>query len=182
MRIAIPAALLLAAALAGCSGGAPAEPNQTQDNGVLPPGPATNSSEIAADALPRALTEVVQRTVPGMRIAEAERKEREGRVYYDIEGTRPDGSEIELDILQEGESFRLVEVQRDLKWDAVPAAAQAAAKARPDAFTPARVIESTQPDGAIVYELFAPGKPGEPAMEVQVKDGKAEVRGTRSAH
>lgn len=178
MRTAAMAMLLLA----GCSGAGSGNEVQEPANGILPPGPVTNGSDISADALPKALTELIRRSVPGMRVAEAERKEREGRVYYDVEGTRPDGSEIELDILQEGETYRLVEIQRDLKWEEVPAAAQAAAKARPDAFVPARVIESTQPDGAIIYELFASGKPGEPAMEVQVKGGKAGVLGERSAH
>jgi hypothetical protein len=38
-----------------------------------------------------------------------------------------------------------------------------------------RVIESTQNDGAVIYELFAPGQPKTPALEVSWKDGKAKV-------
>jgi hypothetical protein len=174
MRVAVIAVLALTACTSG--GG-----NESETNGVLPQAPQTNISEVTAATLPPALTAVVQEAVPGMQVVEAERKEREGRIYYDIEGKRPDGSEVELDILQEGEGFRLVEIQRDLAWAAVPANVQAAVRAKPDAFTPERVIESTQPDGSVIFELFAPGKPTDPAMEVRVKDGKAEVLTTRSA-
>lgn len=177
MRVALMAGML---ALAGCSGGGDNE--ETAANGVLPPGPVTNASAVAGDALPAELRALAERTVPGMTIAEVERKEREGRVYYDVEGKRPDGSEVELDVLQERGAFRVVEIQRDIAWADAPAAAVAAAKAAPAAFAPERVIESTQTDGTVIYELFARGRTEEPAMEVRLKDGKAEVLETRWAH
>ena len=171
--------LVLALTVAACSGGDGA---QEAANGVLPPGPATNASAVTADALPAPLRELAERTVPGMTIDEAERKEREGRVYYDIEGRRPDGSEVELDVLQEGEGFRVVEIQRDIDWADAPDAARRAASAAPASFAPERVIESTQTDGSVIYELFAPGRSDEPAMEVRLKDGKAEVLRERWEH
>ena len=177
MRIIFVAGML---ALAGCSGGEANE--QTAANGVLPPGPATNASAVTGDSLPAELRALAERTVPGMTIVEAERKEREGRVYYDVEGTRPDGSEVELDMLQEGNAYRVVEIQRDIAWSEAPPPAVAAAKAAAGAFAPERVIESTQTDGTVIYELFAPGRTDEPAMEVRFKDGKAEVLGERWAH
>jgi hypothetical protein len=177
MRIALAAVAL---ALAGCSGEDGG--GDAAANGVLPPGPVTEASAVAGDAIPAELRAVAERSVPGIAIAGAERKEREGRIYYDVEGKRPDGSEVELDVLQEGESFRVVEIQRDIGWDQAPAAAIAAAKAAPGAFAPERVIESTQTDGSVIYELFAPGRKAEPAMEVRLKDGKAEVLGERWAH
>lgn len=177
----ITAILAAALALAACSGDA--DDAAAPANGVLAEGLATDSSAVAADALPADLAALVQATIPGMQVAEAERKEREGRVYYDIEGTRPDGSEVELDVLQEGEAYRVVEIQRDLAWSEVPADARAAAEATADFFTPERVIESQQTeDGSTIYELFAPGRPGEPAMEVQVKDGAAKVLTERWGH
>ncbi|MDF7774161.1 hypothetical protein P1X14_02780 [Sphingomonas sp. AOB5] len=176
-RIIIAAGL----AVAACSG-----PEATNDtvagNGVLAAGPVTNSASLAAAELPAGLAPVIEAAVPGMKVSEAERKEREGRVYYDVEGTKPDGSEIELDIIEEKGTFRVVEIQRDLAWKDAPLIAQAAAKAKPDAFAPARVIESTQTDGSVIYELFKPGEPKEPAMEVRVKDGKAEVLTERWEH
>jgi hypothetical protein len=174
--MAIAAAALM---LTGCSGEGD---EAAAGNGVLPPGPATAINEMAADAVPANVQALATQTIPGMTIAEAERKERDGRVYYDVEGKRPDGSEVELDILEEGGKLTVVEIQRDLPWSEVPAVAVAAAKAAPGAFEPSRVIESTQTDGSIVYELFAPGTKHEPSMEVRVKDGKAEVLGERAPH
>lgn len=164
--------------LAGCSG----EGNETAGNGVLPPGPETSINHVAADAVPANVQALASLTIPGITITEAERKERDGRVYFDVEGKRPDGSDVELDILEQDGKLTVVEIQRDMKWADVPAVAVAAARAAPGAFEPSRVIESVQTDGSIIYELFAPGTKHEPTMEVRVKDGKAEVLGTRSTH
>ncbi len=173
------AIVVLGLAACACSRG---DGNQATANGVLPEGPATNASELAAAELPAELRALAEKSVPGILIAEAERKEREGRVYYDIEGRRPDGSEVELDILQEGAGYKLVEIQRDIAWADAPAAAREAAAAQKGAFAPERVIESTQTDGSIIYELFAPGRKAEPAMEVKMAGGKTEVLTERWAH
>jgi len=177
MRIAIIGTALM---LAGCGGGA--DNQAAPGNGVLPPGPVTNISGVESDAIPAEVRALAEKTVPGIVIAEAERKEREGRIYYDVEGKRADGSEVELDILQEGATLTVVEIQRDLAWKDVPATVTSAAKAAPGAVEPVRVIESTQTDGSVVYELFAAGKPTEPAMEVRLKDGKAAVLTERLPH
>lgn len=168
-------------ALAACS---PAGNDTAPANGTLPQGPATAISNVAAAELPAGVAELAEATVPGMKIEEAERKERDGRTYYDVEGTRPDGSEVEIDMLvQPDGSLKAVEVQRDIAWGHAPAAVRAAAAATADAFTPERVIESRQiEDGRTIYELFAPGKPGEPAMEIAWKDGKATLLTERAIH
>ena len=57
----------------------------------------------------------------------------------------------------------------------MPDDARAAFAAKADSFVPVRVIEGVQEDGSVIYELFAEGKPGEPAAEVAVRDGVAEV-------
>ncbi|HEV7287651.1 hypothetical protein [Sphingomonas sp.] len=168
-------------ALAACS---PAGNDAAPANGVLAEGPETAISNVAATELPTGVAELAEVTVPGMRIAEAERKDRDGRTYYDVEGTRPDGSEVEIDMLvQPDGSLKAVEVQRDIAWEAAPAPVRAAAAATADAFTPERVIESRQvEDGRILYELFAPGKPKDPAMEIAWADGKATLLTERAIH
>lgn len=113
---------------------------------------------------------------PGMTITEAELKEREGRRYYDVEGTMPDGAEIELDMLETPQGWQVVEIQRDIVWADAPDSVRAAAAAKRPGFVPVRVIESAQADGsAVIYELFAEGQPATPALEVIVKDGQASV-------
>jgi len=171
-------------ALAGCGKAeAPAEPETAApEKSVLADGPAADISQIAEADLPQGVRDVVLARVPGMKIAEAERKERGGKLFYDVEGTRADGSPVELDLIEEAGKYRVVEMQRDIAWADAPAPVRTAAGAAADAFTPARVIESTQEDGTIVYELFAPGKADEPAAEVNWKDGKAMLRTTRNAY
>jgi hypothetical protein len=145
------AALLCAAALAACA--APREEVVTE---ITP--------TAAADIPPAVLT-AVRAAMPGITVAEAELKVREGRRYYDVEGRMPDGSEIELDLLETNGAWAVVEIQRDIEWAQAPAAVRAAAAAR-RAVSPVRVIESRQTDGRIIYELFAPGRPATPALEV----------------
>ena len=110
-----------------------------------------------------------------MEVKEFERKEREGRVYFDVEGVRADGSEIELDLLGENGAFKVVEIQRDIAWAQAPQSARAAAATASASFQPVRVIESRQTDGSVIYELFADGAPAKPALEVRVANGQAEV-------
>jgi hypothetical protein len=173
------AACVFGLAASACSDveGGPAD-----GNGLLAEGPVTNVVALEGGALPAPLRALAEKSVPGIVIAEAERKERDGRIYYDIEGQRPDGSEVELDVLQDGQDFKLVEIQRDIAWADAPAAARAVADAQKGAFAPERVIESTQTDGSVIYELFAPGRKAEPSMEVRIADGKAEVLTERWQH
>lgn len=178
---ALCAAMLL---LAGCgkAEAPPAPENAAPEKSVLADGPAADISAVAAADLPPAVRDAVLARVPDMTIAEAERKERDGQTFYDVEGTRADGSEVEIDLIAEAGAWRIVEMQRDIAWADAPAPVRTVAGAAGDAFTPARVIESTQNDGTIVYELFAPGKADEPAAEVNWKDGKAMLRTTRNEY
>lgn len=189
MRRTAPA-LTLAAMLAACSPAADTANNMAGNtateagNGMLDAGPETAIRNVATSDLPAGLAELVEATVPGMTIVEAERKERDGRVYFDVEGARADGSEVEIDVLQGADGkLTAVEVQRDIDWASAPAPVRDAAAAKKDAFVPERVIESRQvEDGAVIYELFAPGRKDEPAMEVRWQNGKAEVLSERAAH
>lgn len=131
---------------------------------------AAQAAEIPPEVAAR-----VKASMPQMTITDAELKEREGRRYYDVEGRLPDGSEVELDLLQTPGGWEVVEIQRDVAWAATPASVQAAAAAAWRGPDPVRVIESKQTDGAIIYELFAPGRPETPSLEVMLKAGEAKV-------
>ncbi|MGV1684707.1 hypothetical protein [Sphingopyxis sp. NJF-3] len=177
------AAMLVILLTAAC--GAPSDQPKADDGAakaVLPAGSAAKIETVAAADLPAGVREAALARVPGLTIAGAERKQRDGMIFYDVEGTRPDGSEVELDLLEEKGRFTVVEVQRDIAWAEAPPAVIAAAKAAPDAFEPVRVIESTQEDGTVIYELFAAGRPDEPAAEIDWKDGKAALRRERAIY
>ena len=159
-------------ALAACN---PAEPEAPADAAAPGAAPATAITPTAAADIPEAVRAAVLAARPGMTIAEAELKEREGRRYYDVEGT-VDGAEVELDLLETPQGWQVVEIQRDIPWATVPAGVSAAAGQARAGFVPVRIIESTQAaDGAVIYELFAEGQPATPALEVRVKDGRTEV-------
>lgn len=145
--------------------------------------PSTPVAMTAETTLPEPVRAAALKARPDMTITEATPKSREGRSYYDVEGTTPDGSEVELDMLQTQAGWTVVEIQRDLAWEIVPAAVRdATAKARPG-FTPVRVIESVQADGSgTIYELFIEGQPADPALEVMLKDGAARVLSERWPH
>ncbi len=128
-----------------------------------------------ASALPAEVLAVVRAAQPSMTVQAAELKSREGRRYYDVEGTLPGGAEIELDLLETPDGWKVVETQRDIAWSEAPHPVHAAAAAPTRGIAPARVIESRQNDGMIIYELFAPGRPNTPAVEISWKDGVAKV-------
>jgi hypothetical protein len=115
---------------------------------------------------------VVTAAAPGLKIKEAELKVREDRRYYDVEGVLPDGAEIEFDLLETGDAWKIVETQRDIAWTATPQPVRdAAVKAAPKV-APVRVIESTQADGAVIYELFAEGQAQGAGPGGQLEEGR----------
>ncbi len=143
------------------------------ESAELPAAGQSKNTEIDLAELPAGIAETAEAKIPGMNIAEVVRKERDGKIFFDVEGTRPDGSEVELDMLDNEGVYTVVEVQRDIAWNDVPENARAATPK--NMFTPVRVIESTQNDGTIIYELFKTGTPEAPSAEISVKDGKAKM-------
>lgn len=145
--------------------------------------PADVITEYTAADLPADVTATVLAAAPGMVISEAERKERDGRVYFDVEGARDTGDPIELDLLQTETGWQVVEIQRDIAWMEAPENVRTAAEAAPSPFEPARVIESTQTeDGAVIYELFAEGRPEAPSLEVRLVNGQASLMTQANPH
>jgi hypothetical protein len=169
--LALPLCLMTLA----CS--SPSEPEEPADASDSPAVAANAVSDVVitpvavADLSPEAL-KAAQAAIPGFVVTAVEKKVRDGRTYYDVEGQRPDGSEAEADILEAAGQFTVVELQRDIPWATVPEAVREKAGA---GVMPVRVIESVQTDGTIIYELFAKGQPKTPAMEIRWHQNQAEV-------
>lgn len=70
--------------------------------------------------IPTNVQAAIKSLAPDLVIAEAEKEWKHGNVYIDVEGTLPNGQEIEFDLLQSGDTWQVVEVQRDLTWEATP--------------------------------------------------------------
>lgn len=136
----------------------------------------SGKTDVPLAELPPAVLDAARAARAGFVPAEAERETRDGRHYYDVEG-HVDGYEIEFDIMQEGDSWRVVETQRDIAFAAAPAPVQAAATRHDAAFVPNRVIESVQADGLVIYELYGSAGADPRGRKLEVKwDGRsAEV-------
>lgn len=118
---------------------------------------ASGKVQTALDGLPQEVLEAALAARPELSISEAEYETRDGNEYYDVGGTLPDGSELELDMTRVDGVWTVVEFQRDIGMDLVPAEVAAALAAGVPGWTPTRIIESDQGNGTVIYEFFGPG-------------------------
>lgn len=167
MKKLLPLALLLG--LAGC-GGEAASGNKVETSG---------KRDVALGDVPAEVLAAASAARPGFTPAEAQAETRDGRRYFDIGGTLADGSEVEFDIMEEGGRWRVVETQRDIDFSAAPAPVQQASAAHDAGFRPRRVIESTQTDGVVIYELYDAQSR---KLEIKWDGSRAEVLTREWAH
>lgn len=160
---------------AGCT--QPAAPNYDKVE-------TSGKKDVALAEVPAEVLAAAQAEREGFTALEAQSETRDGRHYYDIEGKLADGSEIEFDIMQSDGRWAVVEAQRDIDFAAAPQPVREAAHAKDAAFAPGRVIEATQKDGIVIYELFGPEGDDPLGRKLEVKwDGKtAEVLTKEWAH
>ena len=144
----------------------------------------SGKSQTALSDVPKEVLAAARAAQPSMTFTEAEGEVRDGRNYYDVAGTLPDGSEVELDMLQEPSGWTVVETQRDIAFATAPQPVRAVIAKADAAFSPERVIESRQNDGIVIFELFGPPHPGKEPRKVEIKfDGtKAEILTKEWAH
>lgn len=145
---------------------------------------ASGKSKVAITEVPGDVMAAANAAGPGFTAKEAEQETRDGRRYFDIEGVLADGSEIEFDIMESEGRWQVVETQRDIAFDIAPAPVRNAVKAQDARFAPGRVIESTQNDGVVIYELYGPkgGDPQGQKVEVKWNGREAEILTEEWAH
>lgn len=172
-------AVLLGFAAFACDADGPPEPAERTADESPAPVPAGRSVETtgkeatALDAVPPAVLAAVRAARPELTVAAAEHERRDGREYYDVGGTLPDGSALELDLMRRADVWQVVEIQQDIAMDAVPGPVRSAL---PSGWQPERIIESHQGEGVIIYEFFGGGEGGaEVKREVRWADGSAEL-------
>lgn len=114
---------------------------------------------------------------PSFTVNEVEKELKHGKTYLDVEGVLADGREIEFDMLQVADEWKVVEVQRDLVWSQLPENVSGALKQSSPDFEAKRIIESIQHGtGITVYEFYAVDSQGkESRKEVKVEGGEAVV-------
>ena len=81
---------------------------------------ASGKEDIDLDALPAEVLAAAMASQPELNVSEAEYETRDGNEYYDVGGTLPDGSELELDITRIDGVWTVVETQRDIEFDTTP--------------------------------------------------------------
>ncbi len=137
---------------------------------------ASGKVETSLEALPEEVLAAAIAASPELSITEAEYETRDGNEYYDVGGTLPDGSELELDMTRIDGVWTVVEFQRDIGMDLVPPDVAATLAAGVPGWTATRIIESDQGDGTVIYEFFGPGVGDElEKHEVKWTDGEAEL-------
>lgn len=136
---------------------------------------ATGKESVALASVPPEVLAAVEAARPGMQVAEAEHEQRNGNDYYDVEGTL-EGAQIELDLTRIDGVWTVVEIQRDIGVDTVPAQVMTALTGSNAQFSPTRIIESDQGNGVVIYEFFGPDAAGqETKIEVKLENGAAQV-------
>ncbi|WP_417450405.1 hypothetical protein [Kordiimonas sp.] len=125
--------------------------------------------------IPPAVLMAAKAKRPGLTFTEAESETKGGHHYYDLEGHDNAGREIELDLmLGEDGQWQVVEIQRDVLWQIVPALVQEELMANAPGVKPARIIESDQDNGTIIYEFYTRDANGvEAKYEVALKGEEA---------
>ncbi|HEX8624059.1 MAG TPA: hypothetical protein VF782_03160 [Allosphingosinicella sp.] len=158
-------------ALAACGpAAAPPEPDPAANKVVT-----SGKRDVPLAQVPPEVLAAAAQSQPGFVPAEAEAEIRDGREYFDIGGRLADGSEVEFDIVRQGARWKVVETQRDIALAVAPQAVRSAA----DGFAAARVIESRQTDGLVIYELY---DPKQRKLEIKWDGKRAEKLTAEWAH
>ena len=158
-------------ALSGCTSEQPQRQGDSGANKVATSG----KSKVPLGEVPAPVLAAATAERPGFIPSEAETETRDGRRYFDIGGKLPDGSEVEFDIMEEGGRWQVVETQRDIRLSAAPRQVQVAS----GGFAATRVIESTQQDGLVIYELY---DAEQRKLEIKWDGSRAEVLTQEWAH
>jgi len=140
--------------------------------------------EISVAELPAGVLQAIEELAPEMRINEAEKEYKHGNTYIDVEGTLEDGREIEFDLLKNDDQWQVVEIQRDLTLEQVPAQVLNVLKAETPTFRAKRIIESIQHGKDItIYEFYSVETNGEETRtEVKLENDKASLLDSEWSH
>lgn len=174
MTKALIAVVIAGAMLAACETAYDGSSSEAASTHAAPIG--SGKVDVTIADVPEAVLAAARATRPTMAFTGAEVETRLGLTYYDVGGELPNGAEIELDIMQEGDGWQVVEIQRDMTFADTPQSVRDIMAAEHGTFVPTRVVESDQDTGIIIYELFGPDANGEEIkIEVKHEDGAVEV-------
>lgn len=119
--------------------------------------------------VPAQVLSVIKKARPDFKAMEAEKELKHGNTYFDIEGLDGNGNEIEFDMLlgKDG-TWTIAEIQRDLNMSQLPEPVAKLFQSKVPNTEPARIIESDQGDGVVVYEFYTRTKGKEKKYEIKL--------------
>ncbi|UTF61833.1 PepSY-like domain-containing protein [Gilvimarinus sp. DA14] len=132
--------------------------------------------DIQVEQVPPQALEAVEKLAPGFVLHEAEKESKHGKQYLDLEGETADGEEIEFDMLLNDQGlWEAVEIQKDLQLGDTPAPVQDLFSNSFPSKHPARIIESQQMDGLVIYEFYFVEEGKTTKREIKLDGDKASV-------
>ena len=133
-------------------------------------GASLNSKvSVPLEEVPANVISVIKKDHPKFKMLEAEKELKHGNTYFDIEGLDAQGNEIEFDmLLAKDGTWSIAEIQRDLVLKQVPEPVVNVFRSEVPTLNPARIIESDQGGGVIIYEFYTQEKDKERKFEVKL--------------
>jgi len=120
--------------------------------------------------VPDAVKSVIRKANPDFKMQEAQKELKHGNTYFDIEGLDANGNEIEFDMLLEKDgSWSIAEIQRDLTLEQSPKVVADLFQSSVPNVSPARIIESDQGDGVVIYEFYTVENSKERKYEIKMQ-------------
>ena len=129
-----------------------------------------NKMEVALADVPASIKSIIKTDYPKFTMQEAEKELKHGNTYFDIEGLDEDGNDLEFDMLlgKDG-TWSIAEIQRDLSEKQTPEKVVELFRQQTKNVAIARIIESDQGDGVIVYEFYTVEDSKEKKYEIKVE-------------
>jgi hypothetical protein len=118
--------------------------------------------------VPVAVKRVIKSAYPKFKMQEAEKEFKHGNTYFDIEGLDENGDDLEFDMLlgKDG-TWTIAEIQRDLSEEQCPKSVIMLFRQQVKELAIARIIESDQGDGVVIYEFYTIEKGQEKKYEIK---------------
>lgn len=118
--------------------------------------------------VPAEVKNVIKSAYPKFKMQEAEKEFKHGNTYFDIEGLDEHGDDLEFDMLlgKDG-AWAIAEIQRDLTEEQCPKSVLMLFREKVKEIDIARIIESDQGDGVVIYEFYTVEKGQEKKYEIK---------------
>lgn len=119
-------------------------------------GATLNKKEvIPIDRIPSSALAAIKKVAPNFTVQEVEKEYKHDHIYLDVEGKDADGNDLEFDMLQDSELWKIVEIQRDLSMEDLPSPAKLLIQKQENHEQVKRIIESKQfGTDIVIYEFY----------------------------